>query len=257
MIQLLPTLAFHGEDATTAQVDGSVPQKWDTPYQDTTQRFAKGSFFVPTNIDSTGTVTFRVAMYAEAAVAAKNVEFRLEHAPLADGEAMDVSSGWTAEDSGDIALDATQGDLTIATWTETVASLGWLTGEWVAFRLSRIDPSTGNLSGDVNLVEYLSIEIPTRPELLNVVAKTSAYTVETTDDVVEVDCTSGNVIITLYTKIDNEGRHVHVRKVDGTANTVTLTIDGSETINGDTTLVMAFQYDAAHLYVGATEWGIL
>jgi hypothetical protein len=111
-------------------------------------------------VDAGGTVTFRVALLPATAAAAKNVQLRLSHAPLADGEATDVSVAWTNEDSGDIAMDAVQGDVTLATWTETVANLGWVAGDWVPFRLVRIAATANDLVGDVYVLGF-QVEVPT------------------------------------------------------------------------------------------------
>lgn len=159
-----PVLDKIGDDATTAQVDGSAPGGSWIAFPDSNDQYALGQFHVPTDVKTDGTVTFRIALTPATADAAKNVAFRFSHAPLADGEIMDVSAAWTNEDSGDILLDNTQGNLTLATWTETISNLGWVAGDLVVFRLQRIAPSGADLVGDVLLIGDsgggFNVEIP-------------------------------------------------------------------------------------------------
>ena len=153
-----PVLSPVGDDATTAQVDGSMPGLPWLVFPDSNDQYAPGSFHVPSSIDTAASVTFRVTLLPKTA-ATKNVALRLDHAPRAHGEASDVSAAWTNEDSGDIALDDTQGDLTVATWTETVANLGWAAGDYVPIRLSRKDPTADDLVGDLYVLGF-QIETP-------------------------------------------------------------------------------------------------
>ena len=46
---------------------------------------------------------------------------------------------------------------------------------------------------------------------------------------------------------------IHVQKTDASANTVTITADGSDTINGSATKVISSQ-DVDHELVPASEW---
>jgi len=225
-------------------------------YDDTITEYLGGSFGVPNDLDASGTVTFRAVVKAATAAAAKFAGLRFQHAPRSSGDDIEGAPSYTAEDSGDIAMDATQGQVTIHEWTETVAALGWAAGDWVAWRLSRIAPAGADLVGDLDLIQ-LDIEIPTRPSGLNVVRKTASYTALVTDDVIEADCTAGDVTITLYPMGPNPGGNLHVRRIDGSANSVIIDPSGAETINGDATVTLSDQYDSAHIYVGATEWGIL
>jgi hypothetical protein len=88
------------------------------------------------------------------------------------------------------------------------------------------------------------------------VAKTSDYTLTTSDDKVAIDATSNNVTITLPPVSGNTGREYTVNRIDSSVNTATLTGNGSETINdsADQTLT---QYDFIHVYCDGTEWWII
>lgn len=90
-----------------------------------------------------------------------------------------------------------------------------------------------------------------------VLSKTSAYVVTTTDGddvLILVDATAGAVTITLYAVAGNAGKRVTVMKVDSSANTVTIDGNGSETINGATTLTLANQYELAALETNGSAW---
>lgn len=138
-------------------LDGTAVDTFVRSLDDTTEEYVHGKFRLPADLDTSGTVTFTVAVMAKTAAASKNVQHRFGHAARADGEDFDVA--YTNEDSGDKAIDATQDDISIHTWTETVSNLGWAAGDLVLFRYSRIAPSADNLSGDMYLF-HLTIKIP-------------------------------------------------------------------------------------------------
>lgn len=85
---------------------------------------------------------------------------------------------------------------------------------------------------------------------------TADYTVEDRITVVKADDTGGAITITLPPAANNEDRHLHVKKVGNTAS-VTIDADGSETIDGATTLILTTQYESAHLYCDGAEWLVL
>ena len=138
-------------------LDGASVDTFVRALDDTSEEFVQGKFRLPADLDTAGTVTFRVAVMAKTAAASKNVEHRFGHVALADSEDFDVA--YTNEDSGDKAIDATQDDISVHEWTETVSNLGWTAGDLVLFRYSRIAPSADNLPGDMYLF-HLTIEIP-------------------------------------------------------------------------------------------------
>ncbi len=115
------------------------------------------TFKVPRDIDTSGTVTFRIQHLAETAAASKNTEYTLGHRPIDNGEAID--GAYTTEVSGDLAMDATQDDLNEHTWTETVTNLGWAANDQVFAQLSRTAASADELSGD-DMVTMFTVEVP-------------------------------------------------------------------------------------------------
>ena len=93
----------------------------------------------------------------------------------------------------------------------------------------------------------------------NVVQKTSDYIILSTEDgyLIQVDATAGPVVITLVdsTTLLADMR-VAVAKMDGTANTVTVTAAGTDTINGVTNQVMDVQYEVRS-YVTDQATGVI
>lgn len=88
-------------------------------------------------------------------------------------------------------------------------------------------------------------------------AKTANYTVLTTDKgfIILVDASSGAVTVTLPAAATAaDGFYVYVLKTDSSTNAVTIDGDGAETIDGQTTLVLGNQYDAAMVVTNATAW---
>lgn len=154
-----PAGAFDYPSANPAPLDtdtgtnGTVKRQL---FDDTTEEFVIGQFKCPSDITS-GDVTFRAIGYAVIAAASKNIEFTFYHAAISNGESWDTA--YTAEVSGDLACDATQDQIDVFTWTETVANLGWAAGDLIRFKLSRTAPTTNNLSADYGLV-FFEIDIP-------------------------------------------------------------------------------------------------
>jgi hypothetical protein len=103
-------------------------------FDDTTNETVKQIFKVPSDINSAGTVTFKLYGYA-AVAAANDVIFLLQHAAAGAGESWDLA--FTDESSGAKTCSATQDDIEVFTWTETVANLGWTAGDQVRIKITR------------------------------------------------------------------------------------------------------------------------
>lgn len=84
-------------------------------------------------------------------------------------------------------------------------------------------------------------------------AKTAAYTVTAVDDVVTVDSTSGAIVITLPTAVGAAPKQVVIKKMVA-ANTVTITPNGAETIDGAATLVLSAQWSVGRLIPFNGNW---
>ena len=102
---------------------------------------------------------------------------------------------------------------------------------------------------------------------LNALDKTADFTVWADDtggnplDVYYVDCTSGNVTVTLPALSSTDaaaGRMVKIVRVDNSANDVIIDADGSETIEGATTVTLENQWDVQTIRrQSATNWAVM
>ena len=140
-------------------LDGTTVDTFVRAFDDAAEEFVHGKFRVPDDINTSGTVTFAVACMAKTAgSSAKQILHTFGHVALADGEDFDVA--YTDEDSGVCNPDATQDHISIHTWTETVANLGWAAGDLVLFRYSRgIVGEADKVVGDLYLF-HLTVKIP-------------------------------------------------------------------------------------------------
>ncbi|MAH50858.1 hypothetical protein CMI37_33890 [Candidatus Pacearchaeota archaeon] len=64
--------------------------------------------------------------------------------------------------------------------------------------------------------------------------KTSDYTLTGGDHTILVDCSSGNVTLTLPTAVGCAGRMYVIKRIDATNNAANINSDGSEEIEGST-----------------------
>ena len=93
--------------------------------------------------------------------------------------------------------------------------------------------------------------------ITDTVPKTGAYTATTGDDVILCDSSGGIFTITLYTAVGNDGRTITIKKIDSSANAVTVDGDGTETIDGALTKTLNYQYSAMKLISNGTSWFII
>ena len=114
---------------------------------DTTVSYRQDSFSVPSDIDTSGSVTFEIYGKRASGTAAANVYFDFDHRAVADSEAADGS--YTTVSSGAMAVDTTLADLDRITWTTAVSTLAWAADDFIQFRISRDAADAGDtLSGD-------------------------------------------------------------------------------------------------------------
>lgn len=82
-------------------------------------------------------------------------------------------------------------------------------------------------------------------------------TLDADNDVVLCDAALGAITVTLPPAGDLSGQFYDIKKVDSSANAVTIDGDGSETIDGATTRVLASQYESLTVVSDSTEWWII
>jgi len=152
--------ALQAVESTFAPVEtlvGTNRTKRSCAYDDTTEEYRNGKLVVPGTVNSGGTVTFRAYVWSKTAAASRNVALRFGHRAISDSDDWDLA--YTNEDIDDQAIDATQDNVSIIEWTETVSNLGWLADDLVGFRISRIVATTTDLVGDMYW-DFFTIEIP-------------------------------------------------------------------------------------------------
>lgn len=91
----------------------------------------------------------------------------------------------------------------------------------------------------------------------NLVTKTAAYTATANYCVILADATSGAVTITLPTAVGRKGQEYSIKKIDSSANAVTVATTSSQTIDGSTTKSLATQYSKTSVVSDGANWFIL
>ena len=85
----------------------------------------------------------------------------------------------------------------------------------------------------------------------------SPYTVLIADAFVASDATSGAITAVLPAAATATGLIYEIKKIDASANAVTVDGDGAETIDGSATQILSSQYDSITVISDGTEWWIL
>lgn len=94
-------------------------------------------------------------------------------------------------------------------------------------------------------------------QLGRVVSKTANYTAMDDDFVILCDATSGAITVTLPTAAGRKGKAFCIKKIDSSANTVTIDGNASETIDGATTKVLSTQYSAKWIISDGANWVVI
>ena len=92
---------------------------------------------------------------------------------------------------------------------------------------------------------------------LTVTAVTTTYPVAAGDKLITGDATGGAFDVTLPPLSGNEGKNYIVKKIDASANAVTVEGNGSETIDGALNVVLPSRYDNIWVIAGASEWHVI
>lgn len=113
----------------------------------------------------------------------------------------------------------------------------------------------GQLNDDMDIIDtalYTGNYSPTS-------TKTTTYSILTSDQnkLILCDATGGSFTVNLPAAATaGSGWKVTVKKIDSTANTVTIDGSGSETIDGSTTYVLASQYQGVTPDSDGTNWSV-
>ncbi|KKN03166.1 hypothetical protein LCGC14_1110410 [marine sediment metagenome] len=90
---------------------------------------------------------------------------------------------------------------------------------------------------------------------VNIAAKTAAYTISVTDDVILCGAGNQTFTVTLPAASGATGKVYHIKNV-GTG-TITVDGNGSETIDGGITAILTVQYESITILSEGSEWFIL
>lgn len=87
---------------------------------------------------------------------------------------------------------------------------------------------------------------------------TSNTTLTSTDglEIILADATSGAITVTLPAAASSSGRTLTIKKTDSSVNLVTVDGNASETIDGDLTKKLGFQYDFMEISCDGSNWHI-
>jgi hypothetical protein len=91
----------------------------------------------------------------------------------------------------------------------------------------------------------------------NTTTKTANYTAATSDTVILTDAASGNVTITLPTASSASGYRFFIKRIDNSANSVSVQRSGSDTIDGGTSQTINLQYASMTVVSNGSNWYII
>ena len=104
---------------------------------------------------------------------------------------------------------------------------------------------------------YFDGTVTTDGLIVNTVAKSGAYTMTADDSFVACDASGGAFTITLPAAASHTGRVYHIKKIDSSASAVTVDGNGSETIDGGLTALIATQYECISIISNGTVWWVI
>lgn len=107
---------------------------------------------------------------------------------------------------------------------------------------------------DKNFTDLQDAVNASRPEFVSV---TSASYTPSNLRVMLVDATASDIDINLPDPSTNANKEYIVKRVDGTANVVTINPNGSETIDGDSSVSVNTQWETVRLFSDGSNWFIL
>ena len=91
----------------------------------------------------------------------------------------------------------------------------------------------------------------------NTVSKDSAYTATVSDDIIVCEASSGAFTVSLpAVSSTNTGKVYHIKKIDSSTNVVSADAAGSETIDGQTVVVLSIQNQSISVVSTGDEWFI-
>ena len=112
--------------------------------------------------------------------------------------------------------------------------------------------------GGIAAVQVLGSELRSTGLLtLNRVSKTVAFTADASGVYFACDATAAAFAATLPPAASVAGRVYYFKKIDVSANAVTVTGNGAETIDGSNTKALSTQYKTIQIFSNGTNWEIV
>jgi len=119
-------------------------------------------------------------------------------------------------------------------------------------------PLAVNVDSSTIIISTDTLQVPdsgiTEAKRQRTVDTTLVDTNTITKDVNLIDASAGNILVNLPSPPLSAGRILYAKKVDATANTVTLDQNGSETVDDGTQYVLYNQYESVTLICDGTDW---
>jgi len=125
----------------------------------------------------------------------------------------------------------------------------WYRSDTHKFR-ARINSATENLATEA----YVTAALPTTMNKQPFAAKTTTYTTTNADGIISVDATSAAFTVTLVTAVGNSGLTQTLKKIDSTANVVTIDANTTQTIDGALTIGLSTQWAWLTIVSNGANW---
>jgi hypothetical protein len=109
----------------------------------------------------------------------------------------------------------------------------------------------------LGVINYIPIALTGGPALSVATTTTTPYTVTNANDVLLVDATAAPVTVNLPAVATVRKKLYYFKKIDASANAMTLDPNGAETVDSGATLATTVQFTAYTLYPTAAGWWIL
>jgi hypothetical protein len=87
-----------------------------------------------------------------------------------------------------------------------------------------------------------------------VLSRTSAYTTTASDSTILCNASTGAFAVTLLTSVGNTGLIFTIKKVDSSANAITVNTTSSQTIDGAATFTLSTQWSFVVLQSDGANW---
>lgn len=170
----------------------------------------------------------------------------------AAGKVLKADGTWTTVGAGTVTSVTFTGDGTVlsSTPSSAVTATGTLTAALNTQSANRVlaGPASG-AAANPTFRALVAVDIPG----VAVAAKTTTYTITSSDGLVTGDATSAAFTMTLPAASSNSGKVFRLKKIDSSVNAVTIARAGSDTIDGATSFLLSTQWEEVELVSDGTS----